>query len=350
MKNTIFTIAAFLLFASAAFAQGSIEGTITDAKGKGVANVSVTVVGADGKAVANVKTDEDGYYTFDEIAAGKYKVTAQGPSGYKPAFRDDIMIEDGDANTVDITLVAAVQAPAQKPAAKPATATAQSPMPKPTAKPEPPVSQLDDIISKHIDALGGREKLLSLKTVRMTGTLVIQGTDIAVTLTISHLIGSRLDFTTMGTANYRIVTPTKATNFIPVQGMNKPEELTAEELKAGQPGLDMQGPLLDYRAKGTSVELLGTEKVDGVDHFKLKLTFKSGVVSTYFISTKTYLITKTLRRVTINGEVVDVGTTYSNYKKNADGYLFAYTFAGVRGETNYDKIETNVAVDPAIFK
>ena len=106
MKNTIFTIATIILFAATAFAQGSIEGTITDAKGKGVANVSVTVVGANGKAVATVKTDADGAYTFDEIAAGKYKVAAYGAPGLNSAFNENVVVEDDDVATVDLKLAA----------------------------------------------------------------------------------------------------------------------------------------------------------------------------------------------------------------------------------------------------
>ena len=106
MKNIILMIAAFLLFASAAFAQGSIEGTVTDAKGKGVANVSVTVVGANGKAVATVRTDTDGAYTFEDIAAGKYKVVAYGAPGFDSAFNENVVVEDDDVATVDLTLAA----------------------------------------------------------------------------------------------------------------------------------------------------------------------------------------------------------------------------------------------------
>lgn len=95
-----------LLFAIAAFAQGSIEGTITDAKGKGVANVSVTVVGANGKAVATVKTDADGAYMFENIAAGKYKIAAYGAPGLDSAFNENVIVEDNDATTVDLTLAA----------------------------------------------------------------------------------------------------------------------------------------------------------------------------------------------------------------------------------------------------
>jgi hypothetical protein len=135
MKIIIFAIAAFLLFASAASAQGSIEGTLTDAKGKGVANVTVTVVGANGKPVATAKTDESGAYTFNDVAAGKYKVVATGTTGYKPAFLDDVEVEDEAATTLDITLVAAVQAPVPKP-----TATPVPPKPVVQTPPQPGVN------------------------------------------------------------------------------------------------------------------------------------------------------------------------------------------------------------------
>jgi hypothetical protein len=209
---------------------------------------------------------------------------------------------------------------------------------------------VDEIINKHIAALGGKEKLLSLKTLRMQGNLNVQGTDVEITLTKLHLIGSRADITVMGSANYQIVTPAKGTAFMPVQGMNEPMDMPDEQFKVGQTQLDIQSALLDYKEKGTAVELQGTEKVTGEDHFKLKLTFKNGITTTYFISSKTYLLTRATGKRTINGELTDIETAYSNYKQNADGYWFPYTTSGIQGETNYDKIETNIAVDAGIFK
>jgi hypothetical protein len=50
------------------------------------------------------------------------------------------------------------------------------------------------------------------------------------------------------------------------------------------------------------------------------------------------------------GKLEDVETTYSGYQQNADGYWFAYSNAGPRGVTKYEKIITNVAVDEKIFK
>jgi hypothetical protein len=334
MKRTIILLAAIFLFSVSGFAQ--IEGRVTDTKGKGMAKVIVTATGEDGAVAATVTTGEDGTYTFEELSPGKYKITAKGTAAFQPAISENVNVVEDETTTLNIVLVSVVAPP---------------PVPKPPVKPvTPPISQLDDIINKHIDALGGREKLLSLKTVRMTGTLNIQGTDVEITLTKSHLIGARTDITVMGTANYQIVTPAKGISFMPVQGMNEPTDMPAEQFKVLQAGLDIQSALLDHRAKGTKVELLGTEKVDGEDNFKLKLTFSNGIVTNYFISSKTHLLTKASGKRSINGEDMDVETTFSNYKTNADGYLFPYTTTVVQGETNYTKIETNIAVDPAIFK
>lgn len=204
----------------------------------------------------------------------------------------------------------------------------------------------DDVVNKYIDALGGKEKLSSLKSVRFTGNMSIQGNDIAITVTKLHMKGMRMDISVMGTENYQIVTPGKGISFMPVQGMASPTDMPEEQAKAAQSQLDVQGALLDYKDKGTSVELLGT---DGSD-FKLKATYKNGISTTYFIGQKDYRLNKTVSKRTFNGEEMEIETTYSNYKQ-VDGFWFPFTVtSSVQGETNYDKIETNIPVDESIFK
>jgi hypothetical protein len=209
---------------------------------------------------------------------------------------------------------------------------------------------VDEVIAKHITALGGKEKLASLKTVKMEGSLSVQGADVAMVITKKHLVGTRADISVMGTENYQIITPASGTVFMPIQGMSEPTAMPEDQLKAAQGQLDVQSPLLDYKEKGTTVELVGNEKVDGEDCYKLKLTYKSGVVSFYFISVKTSFIVQTSGKRNINGQEMDIVTSYSNYKQNADGYWFSYTSTGMQGTTDFSKIDTNVTVDDSIFK
>jgi hypothetical protein len=209
---------------------------------------------------------------------------------------------------------------------------------------------VDEIVSKYIDALGGKDKLLALKSVKLQGNMNIQGTDVSITTTKLHLKGMRQDIAVMSTDNYQIITPEKGSMFMPIQGMASPTDMTDEQLKAGQTQLDVQSVLLNYKEKGTAVELLGTEKVDGADNYKLKLTFSNGIVTTYYIGQAGYRLNKTVSKRNVNGEEMELENSFSNYKQNADGYWFAYTSVSMQGEMNYDKIETNVAVDESIFK
>ncbi len=55
---------------------------------------------------------------------------------------------------------------------------------------------------------------------------------------------------------------------------------------------DLDGPLVDYEAKGTQVELAGMEQVEGRDTYKLKLTMKSGESLHVWIDAQTFLETK----------------------------------------------------------
>ena len=108
-----------------------------------------------------------------------------------------------------------------------------------------------------------------------------------------------------------------------------------EQLKGCLSGLDIQGTLFNYKEKGNQVELLGKEKVDNADCYKIKATLKSGKIITYFIDAKTYNIVKTISTQSINGEDKEVASGYSNYKANASGYIFPYTSTNMQGEMNF---------------
>ena len=204
----------------------------------------------------------------------------------------------------------------------------------------------DDVVNGYIKALGGKEKLTTLNSVRMTGSMSIQGTDISITVTRLHMKGMRMDISVMGTDNYQIITPGKGVSFMPVQGMGSPTDMPEEQVKAAQSQLDVQSVLLDYQAKGTTVELLGKEGND----FKLKVTFKTGISTTYYIGQSDYRLNKTVSKRNINGEEVEFETTYTNYKQ-VDGFWFAFTAtSSIQGETNYDKVEVNIPVDKKIFQ
>jgi hypothetical protein len=70
------------------------------------------------------------------------------------------------------------------------------------------------------------------------------------------------------------------------------EPYTEAEMKSAAMQADLDGPLVDYAAKGTQIELDGVEKVEDRDTYKLKLTMKNGQSIHVWIDAQSFLETK----------------------------------------------------------
>jgi len=210
---------------------------------------------------------------------------------------------------------------------------------------------MDEIINKHIEAMGGREKIITLSTAVMTGTFTTPGaTPIHIIASKKHMTGSRIDIEANGTSNYQVITPTNGWIYTPVQGDREPRPLVADQFKAGQVQLDLHGPFVNYKEKGNKVVMAGKDTVNGSMCYKLQVTATNGNVTVYAIDSRSNLIVKSTTKMFQFGALEDVVTTYSDYKKNDAGYWFAYSNVTPRGETRYEVIETSKPVDIKIFK
>lgn len=70
------------------------------------------------------------------------------------------------------------------------------------------------------------------------------------------------------------------------------DPFTADELKTSSMQPELDGPLIDYAAKGTRIELEGMEAVENRDAYKLKLTMKDGQAIHVWIDAQTFLEAK----------------------------------------------------------
>jgi outer membrane lipoprotein-sorting protein len=208
----------------------------------------------------------------------------------------------------------------------------------------------DEIIAKHIEAIGGADKWKKVNSLKLEGTLIVQGTTVNMTQTILHQKGNRQDISVMGMNGFMIIAPTSGWNFMPFNGQAAPEPMTAEDVAENQSELDVQGILIDYAAKGHSVEYLGKDDVEGTDCFKLKINLKGGKSDTYFFDAKSYLLIRTISKQKSNGQEAEVTTNFSNYEKQPEGILVAKSIGLPFGELNITKVTINPAVDENIFK
>jgi hypothetical protein len=118
---------------------------------------------------------------------------------------------------------------------------------------------------------------------------------------------------------------------------------------------DIDGPLVNYKEKGNTVEYLGMDTVDGDDAYKLKVTLKNGDIIYYFLDPDTCLEIRKEFQVFIRGSIRESAEDLGSYKPVA-GVMFPFSIAaGPKGNpdnwatTTYDKIEVNVPLDEAQF-
>ena len=208
----------------------------------------------------------------------------------------------------------------------------------------------EEIITKHIEAIGGAAAWKKVNSLYYEGKMTVQGAEVNVTLTVLNGKGSRQNISVMGMTGYQIVTPTAGWNFMPFQGQTTAEAMTADELKQSADDLDVQGKLVDYKSKGHTVEYLGKDDVEGTECFKLKITTKAGNVETVFIDPKSYYVVRSVVKRTANGQESDVPSDLSNYQKLPEGIVVPFSITLPFGELVISKAEVNKEVAESTFK
>jgi hypothetical protein len=174
----------------------------------------------------------------------------------------------------------------------------------------------DEVVTQYIAAAGGKEKLNAIKQIEVMGTLKLGVMGQSIELPVTEVREKNKLFRRqlggiMGMGDtYTLITDTGGYVFIPsVRGFGDMPgtaasltKLTPAELSAQQYELDCAGAfanLVDYQAKGHTVELAGTEKINKQVCTKLKLTLKSGQTILYSFDNSTHLV----KRIEATGEM-----------------------------------------------
>lgn len=161
---------------------------------------------------------------------------------------------------------------------------------------------------------------------------------------------TRLEIQFAGATAQQVYDGTRGWKVRPFLGRHEVESYTTEELKLAASQADLDGPLIDYAAKGTSIALAGRETVDGVDAYKLSLTLKDKRVQNVWIDAKTFLEIKMEgepRR--LDGKYHPVWVYLRDYKK-VDGLVMPTVYeTSVQGVKSTEKINVEkILVNPRL--
>ena len=214
---------------------------------------------------------------------------------------------------------------------------------------------LDVILSRHYEAEGGLDKLKKCQSMRFTGKMAMgPGMEAPFTLEKKRPAMSRLEFTFSGMTGVQAYDGTQAWQVMPFMGKKDPEPMSADDGKEFADQADFDGPLVDWKAKGHTVEYVGRESVEGADTYKLKLTKKGGSIEYYYLDTETYLVVKEESKRTVRGTEAEVESTLGDYK-DVNGMMMPFSMTnGMKGGEHkqamtFDKIEIDVALADAHF-
>jgi hypothetical protein len=213
----------------------------------------------------------------------------------------------------------------------------------------------DDLVQKNIAAKGGMEKIKAIKSLRVKARMIGGGGFTAAVGQENERPNLlRETFSLQGMTSVTAFDGTTGWQIQPFGGHKDPELMGEDDLRDMQLDMDFDGPLVDYREKGNTIEYMGHDTVDGDDALRLKVTLKNGDIVYYFLDPDTFLEIRREVQEFIRGSVRESVTEFGSYKPVA-GVMYPFSIAQGSKEnpaeqtTTIEKIDVNVPIDKADF-
>src|SRR5438067_5945915 len=210
----------------------------------------------------------------------------------------------------------------------------------------------DEIIAKNIQARGGLNKLTGIKTIRYTYATEEDGKPVR--LVELHKRPDKLRRNISSGKNSVILAYDGQTawQYFSSQGKSPspaPSDF-AQELKEEA---DIDGSLVNYKEKGSTVQLEGKEKLNGKDVYNLKLTLKEGQTRNIYIDARNFLEVKETGSFQNGGKKVDFVILSKDYRP-IQGIMFPFVIDQKSGDeenqiTRLQKVELNVPIADSVF-
>jgi outer membrane lipoprotein-sorting protein len=210
-------------------------------------------------------------------------------------------------------------------------------------------SPVDELLAKNLAAKGGA-KVRDLQSMKQVSSMSMQGMDATMTVYTKRPNRLRQEISVGGqtvTSGFDGVTPWIIN---PMAGSNRPIAVTGPQADMLREQGDFDGPLVDYKAKGYTVELLGLETIGDrkLNHVRMVSTTRQ-VVHLYFDAV-TNLEAKRVTEI----ETSRLEQELSDYR-SVDGVMVPFQIRllvnGVpQSEMKVKTVELNVVMDEAIFR
>ncbi len=215
---------------------------------------------------------------------------------------------------------------------------------------------VDELVAKNIEAKGGADALQALRSLRLSGKMLVnQGQiQLAYLQTKKRPAEVRTEASLQGMTMVQAYDGKEGWKIEPFRGRKDPEKMSADDVKSLMEEAEIDGPLVDWKAKQSTVDYLGTEDVDGTLAHKLKVVRKNGDVSFVYLDPDHFLEIRILTQRIRHGAQEEVESDIGDYEKVGGVFVPTSIESGRKGDPDkqkiiIDKAEANVPADDAIF-
>jgi hypothetical protein len=181
---------------------------------------------------------------------------------------------------------------------------------------------VDTVVARYLAARGGADRIRSTRAIRLVGHMEF-GQGVSGVDTIEMARPGRI----RTTVHFAQGTLVQGYDGKTVWGINPfAGDSTARVLDTGTAknviaGGDMDGPLLDSKARGIQVSLIGLDTAQGKPAWALKVVRGDSTVDTYFLDTASYQLTRWQGHRVSDGVPVIYETYFKDYRRYG-GMLF----------------------------
>lgn len=220
-------------------------------------------------------------------------------------------------------------------------------------KPELTVEQ---IVQNHVQALGGIEKMHAIHSFAATGKASMMSGRIQAPLVMQMKRPSsmRIEMVLQNKPIVQAFDGSTAWAINPATGSDAPKRATPEETEEMKNSADIDfSSLVDYRAKGNTVELAGLEDVDGRAAYKLRVTKQNGRIEYDYLDKTTFVPVKTATKRKQLGTEVNIDAYPSDFRP-VNGVLFPFQVdqkadGKLLVQLKIDKVDVNMPLDDSVF-
>lgn len=209
---------------------------------------------------------------------------------------------------------------------------------------------IDDIVAKNLQAKGGADKVQAVQALKQTAHVTFQGMTGTITVYGKRPNMVRQEIAVAGQTVVNAFDGTTAWSVNPLTGSSEPTVVTGPQADDIKMQSEFDSPLVNYKAKGYELQMIGTETRNGREVYHLKLTGTNKRVQNLYIDAKTNLEME----IVGDSSMGPIENELSDYR-DVNGIKMPFMMrtlsnGAVLGQIAVDTIEVNPRIDDAIFK